>query len=167
MERSNNGIKDPLRKDAPLFSLADQKPELLSDAGYKQLTTEEKARICNGAGAAGRWISSFIPNTMYGLDCIEAFDIHDYDYHVGITRADKDRADRRMLDNLLILINHAGGLLAWLRRRRAMKYYEAVHQFGDSAFFHKGNDDYGRGMQSQTAKIGNRAAAAQGRNRNA
>jgi hypothetical protein len=166
MDRSINGIKDQLRKEAPPFTRADQKPELLSDAGYKQLTDEEKARICNGAGATGRWISSFIPNTMYGLDCVEAFNIHDYDYHVGITRADKDRADRRMLDNLLILINHAGGLLAWLRRRRAMKYYEAVVTFGDDAFFSKGGD-HGRDLQLEAAKIGTRAAATQGRDRHA
>jgi hypothetical protein len=144
--------------DATLFKPG-QKPELLADVDYKRLTAAEKARICNGAGAAGRWISCLIPNTMYGLDCVEAFNIHDYDYYVGITRDDKDRADRRMLDNLLILINNAGGLLQWLRRGRALKYYEAVHQFGDDAFFSKGGT-HGRSLQPETAKIGNRTEKA-------
>lgn len=110
-------------------------PRLISSLGYKNILPEEKARICNGAGAAGKWISSFIPNTMYGLDCTEAFDIHDYDYEVGVSGADKDRADRNLLSNLLTLIDHRGGMLRFLRHRRAMKYYEAVREFGDEAFF--------------------------------
>ncbi|MGZ4994168.1 MAG: hypothetical protein ACXWFG_06830 [Methylobacter sp.] len=110
-------------------------PSLISSWGYKNITPEEKALICNGAGAAGKWISSIIPNTMYGLDCIEAFNIHDYDYDVGVSRADKDRADRNLLNNLLTLINHKGGLLMLPRQWRAMKYYEAVQLLGDEAFF--------------------------------
>lgn len=127
-----NGIKEAvMHKDVPQFNL-------LSTVGYKYLAPAEKAKICNGAGAAGRWISSIIPNTMYGLDCVEAFNIHDYDYDVGVSRYDKDSADRRLLDNLMIIINHAGGWRQWIRRRRAMKYYEAVVMFGDDAFFSKG-----------------------------
>jgi hypothetical protein len=117
---------------------ADQRksgPGLISSWAYKNITPEEKARICNGAGAAGNWISSIIPNTMYGLDCTEAFNIHDYDYDVGVSQADKDRADRNLLNNLLTLINHQGGWLMLPRQWRAMKYYEAVQLLGDEAFF--------------------------------
>ncbi len=122
--------------------LTADKNGLVSCHAYKQLTDDEKAQICNGAGAAGQWISSFIPNTMYGLDCTEAFNIHDYDYYAGITQDDKNQADARLFDNLILLINNAGGILQWLRRRRAMKYYEAVHHAGDDAFF-KGDKDNG------------------------
>lgn len=111
------------------------KPELLSTAEYKNLTDVQKVFICNGAGAADQWISSFIPNTMYGLDCEEVFNIHDFDYYYGKSWADKHLADARMLTNLLRLINWKGGLLGFLRRRRAMKYYEAVHVGGDDAFW--------------------------------
>lgn len=111
------------------------RPRLISSWGYKNITPAEKAQICNGAGSAGRWISALIPNTMYGLDCIEAFDIHDYDYTVGVSRGDKCRADRNLLINLLALIDHSGGWLQPLRHRRALKYYEAVSLFGDDAFF--------------------------------
>jgi len=106
---------------------------------YKQLTPELKAQICNGAGAAGQWISSFIPNTMYGLDVEEVFNIHDFDYHVGLTLEDKNNADRRMLRNMFAVINAEKGFfgksLGFLRRRRALKYYEAVHLHGGEAFF--------------------------------
>jgi len=105
---------------------------------YTHLSTEQKARICNGAGAAGRWISSIIPNTLYGLDCVEAFNIHDFDYFVGVTQQDKDEADTRMLFNLLTLINQTGGFWGWFRKRRAWKCYYAVHLAGDEAFFNKG-----------------------------
>ena len=108
---------------------------LLSCYAYQHLSDDDKARICNGAGAAGQAISHFIPNSLYFLDCTEVFNIHDFDYYRGKTQKDKDEADRRMLDNLLILINRAGGPLKWLRRRRALKYYEAVHELGDEAFF--------------------------------
>ncbi|MEE7625440.1 hypothetical protein V3O24_04640 [Methylobacter sp. Wu8] len=110
-------------------------PVLISSWGYKNLLPEEKAKICNGAGVAGKWISSIIPNTLYGLDCSEAFNIHDYDYNVGASRADKDRADRNLLNNLLTLINHQGGWLMLPRQWRAMKYYNAVQLLGDEAFY--------------------------------
>lgn len=108
---------------------------LSSSWAYRNITPEEKALICNGAGAAGRWISSLIPNTMYGLDCLEAFNIHDYEYHMGVSRGDKCRADRNLLINLLSLIEDRGGWLQLLRHRRALKYYEAVQLLGDDAFF--------------------------------
>lgn len=106
---------------------------------YKQLHPHDKAQICNGAGAAGQWISSFIPNTMYGLDVTEVFNIHDFDYYIGDNLLDKQVADSRMFRNLCVVINAQEGWwnksLAFLRRRRALKYYEAVLLEGDEAFF--------------------------------
>ena len=49
--------------------------------GYYGLSVEDKQSICNGAGAAGDWRSKFIPNTLYGLDCTEVFNIHDFRYN--------------------------------------------------------------------------------------
>ena len=113
-----------------------KKPVVLeSSPAYKAMSPAMKAKIVNGAGAAGQWISCFIPNTMYGLDVEEVFNIHDFDYHVGRSWADKEQADTRMLRNLLKVINHKGGILGFLRRRRALKYYEAVHVGGDDAFW--------------------------------
>lgn len=105
------------------------------DYRYLKLSPEEKARIVNGAGAAGAWYNFLIPNRMYGLDLTEVFNIHDYDYHVGVTLEDKKQADKRFLNNMFSVINCTGGCLAWLRRRRALKYYEAVKLGGEKAFF--------------------------------
>ena len=105
--------------------------QLRTFQGYHSLTLKEKNEICNGAGAAGDWRSAFIPNTLYGLDCTEVFNLHDYAYHVG---TDKELADMQMLINLNILIGQAGGWLTYLRRVRSVAYYMAVHNFGDEAF---------------------------------
>lgn len=116
------------------------KVSLIAPDGYYKLTPEEKASICNGAGAKG---GIKVPNTMYGLDLTEAFNIHDYGYYVGATNADKRNEDRRMLSNCLIIINSAKGwfnrMLAPLRRRRALKYYEAVYYLGKKAFLAEKN----------------------------
>jgi len=104
--------------------------------GYSSLTTEQKEGICNGAGAAGVWYSRFIPNTLYGLDCTDVFDIHDYGYWAGKTLYERDSIDLDLLRNLTIKINAQSNskILASLRRRRALKYYVAVLYGGKDAY---------------------------------
>ena len=109
--------------------------ELYLPSGYSELTPEEKAKLCNGMGAKNSLISRWIPNTMYGLDVEEAGNIHDYMYHVGRTWQDKEFADDKFRWNMFELIDNKGGWLASFRRRRALKYYEAVLYFGDDAFW--------------------------------
>lgn len=109
--------------------------KLFSPPEYWQLTQEAKDRICNGMGAKDSALAKLIPNKRYGLDVTEAGNIHDYMYHVGLDLADKEEADRVFLNNLIRIINKQGGWLAFFRRRRALKYYEAVHHFGGPAFW--------------------------------
>ena len=108
---------------------------LKAHPAYYELSPEEKAEICNGMGAKDSLLAKLIPNTMYCLDVSEAGNRHDLRYHIGQTEEDKREADREFLDNLLIIINNYGGWLAWLRRRRALKYYEAVYYKGHEAFW--------------------------------
>lgn len=58
-----------------------------------------------------------------------------YAYHVGTTLQDKREADRVFLNNMLRIIgaNTHFKPLAWLRTRRAYKYYWAVDNFGGPA----------------------------------
>ena len=107
---------------------------LISTPGYKALSPAAKAEICNGCGSAKAKFD-FIPDTIYGLIITEACDIHDYDYHVGETEEDRQAADLRFLNNLMIIVNMKGGWLRWFRRRRALKYYEAVRELGSDAFW--------------------------------
>lgn len=103
--------------------------------GYDELTPKQKAEICNGMGAKDSFLAKLIPDTIYGLDVSEAGNRHDFRYEVGQTEEDKRLADRGFWEDLLTIINNHGGWLAWLRRRRALKYYEAVHYYGDEAFW--------------------------------
>ncbi len=110
------------------------KYDLWAPPEYWLLSNVERLCICNGCGSSQAKFD-FIPDTMYLLNISEACDIHDYMYHVGITEEDKMEADRRFLSNLLRIINTAGGFLRWFRRRRALKYYEAVVELGGPAFW--------------------------------
>ena len=92
--------------------------------------------ICNGCGSAQAKFD-FVPDSVYGLSIKPACFIHDWDYHHGKTASDKRRADIRLLDNTLMIIDmgSANGFMKWIRRRRAYKYYDAVASFGGKAFW--------------------------------
>ena len=105
--------------------------------GFDGLTKEQKALICNGAGPAGDWRAKLIPDTMWGLSLLEAFDRHDYGYNIGKTLDDKWDADIDFLVNCVILILQAKSniFLTYMRMARALKYFLAVHFKGGDAFF--------------------------------
>ncbi len=100
--------------------------------GFLNLSPELKSEVCNGAGAKD---GIKVPNTMWGLDCIEAFNPHDFEYWMGETEEDKRIADRRMIVNLIIIIVNYGGWLMAPRLYRAMTYFIAVAKFGKKAFY--------------------------------
>lgn len=101
---------------------------------YWSLAPETKKEICNGCGSAHAKFD-FVPMYIYFLCITDACNIHDYMYHVGETLADKEEADRVFLNNMLRLIEAGTGWLKIFRRRRALKYYEAVTAFGGPAFW--------------------------------
>lgn len=109
--------------------------KLFSPPGYKTASVEELAEICNGCGAADSKFD-FVPDTIWGLKITEVCNIHDYMYHYGRSLEDKEEADRVMLNNSLRLIEaQSNRFMKPLRRRRALKYYEAVTSFGAPAFW--------------------------------
>lgn len=105
---------------------------------YWDLSEKTRQLLSNGCGTDG-WKGKLVPESMYGLNISAACDIHDYMYLIGETQVDKEEADRVFLNNLLRIIENRGGWLAWFRRRRALKYYEAVEQFGGPAFWNEKN----------------------------
>jgi hypothetical protein len=102
---------------------------------YLEMTASALDEICNGCGPAG-WKWDIVPDTLYGLSITNACNIHDFMYHFGETKDDKNVSDTVFLDNMNTLISNAKSnrILTWLRRRRAKKYYWAVSKFGDDAF---------------------------------
>lgn len=113
-------------------------PHLDADPSYHAATYSKKLSVCNGCGSANAKFD-FVPDNIWGLKIKPACDIHDWDYHIGKTIEDKNRGDRRFLNNCLRLIeaqtSWIGKRLKPLRRRRALKYYEAVVYLGGPAFW--------------------------------
>ena len=108
---------------------------LTAPDGFLDTPTDELLEICNGCGAAESTFD-FIPDSMWGLCICVICDIHDFGYFTGKTIKDKDREDDRMLMNLINYIEKYSGnwISRMFRRRRALKYYEAVVAFGKEAF---------------------------------
>ncbi len=112
---------------------------LFSPASFLTSTGKQLKEICNGCGAAGSWFRP--PEKIYGTLIVQACHIHDFMYNEGRTIEDKDEADRVMLNNMIRLIERDSGKWykpTFLQRRRALKYYLAVKNFGGPAFW-KGN----------------------------
>ena len=115
----------PYTKESALWA-----PQSYLDASPKQLK-----EACNGCGTEG-WKGDLVPETIWGLNINECCCIHDWMYNEGTTPKDKERADTTFLNNMLRLVNQSDWwILRLLRRRRALKYYEAVNQFGGPAFY--------------------------------
>lgn len=117
------------------------KATLYAPPGYISASTEVREKVVNGCGRDG-WKGQLVPDRIWWLEIEEACNIHDWMYAAGETLADKQEADRVLLNNLLRLIDAAGGpwWLQWLRRQRASKYYDAVAMFGGPAFWDNKND---------------------------
>jgi len=117
-------------------------PLLYAPESYVSAPPEVRAAVANGCGPGG-WKVDIVPDTIWGLDISAACNIHDWMYAAGTTIADKDEADRVLLNNMLRLIEAAGGwrILRALRRHRARIYYEAVRHFGGPAFWAGKNRD--------------------------
>lgn len=109
---------------------------LFAPATYVAASPTIRDAVVNGCGTSG-WKGALVPETLWGLSVTPACNIHDWMYAIGSTIAEKEEADRVFLNNMLRLIEVAGGiwLLQRLRRHRAWVYYQAVHRFGGPAFW--------------------------------
>jgi len=101
---------------------------------YLDATDAKRDEICNGCGAANAKFD-FVPDTIYGLNINAACNPHDWAYYKGDTWSDKFIADLCFLNNILILVTRKAGWLRWPRYKRALKYWIAVHEKGDAAFW--------------------------------
>jgi len=113
--------------------------QLYAPKSYWHASDAERNRVCNGCGTKGLggWL---VPDTLYGLNIEICCDIHDWMYCEGSSVADKERADRTFLNNMLRLIEAKSfWMLLPLRRYRAMLYYSAVCDFGGPAFWNGKN----------------------------
>jgi hypothetical protein len=110
--------------------------KLYAPKEYWDASDEEREANCNGCGSELDLSGTLVPNTMYGLNVIQACCIHDWMYAKGQTLADKLFADCMFLFNLVIIILNSSGLLLKIPRLlRATKYFIAVVRYGETSFF--------------------------------
>ena len=111
------------------------KKYIYAPPGYWTISPAEKARICNGCGAAGK--RDYIPDSIFGLDISEICNIHDYMYFCGKKLSDKRDADQAFLDNLITLIDieTKHWIVRIFQRWLALRYFRAVKYFGGPAFW--------------------------------
>lgn len=100
---------------------------LLAPESFWKATEEERHRVCNGCGSKGfGWL---IPDWFLGINFEPACNIHDWMYSESKTELDKSEADIVFLNNMMRLVDAAGGLFRWARVQRAWTYYHAVRDF--------------------------------------
>lgn len=127
-------MSDLFRKSALVRTVELVKSGVLeADPGFISTDLEALLFICNGCGAAGK--RDLIPDTMYGLYIGYACLIHDFDYNLGKTEADRRFADERFKRNLLKLIGMDSKLFWPARRIRVNTYYESVRICGEAPFW--------------------------------
>lgn len=99
---------------------------------YKNLTEKQKKEICNGCGPEK--LGWFIPDTLLGLDCTEACNIHDVMYAFGESEKDRKYADDVFLANVKSLVvqdtSFLGVLLKPLRLLLISRAYKILRKAG-------------------------------------
>jgi len=107
--------------------------KLYAPINYYKATPEQLSKVCNGCGAKN---GIKVPNTMWGLDISEACNRHDWMYSEGRSLADFYFANAVFIMNLAIIITTQGSKwLAPFRLARATKYFMAVQELGQDAFW--------------------------------
>lgn len=100
---------------------------------YWEASDEERKAVCNGCGAKG---GVKVPDTMWGLCIVIACHIHDWMFKEGKSLSDFYFANAVFIMNLAIIITSIGSKwLAPLRLARATKYFIAVQELGQDAFW--------------------------------
>jgi hypothetical protein len=116
-------------------------PDLLLPKIVSDLKAEQLADICNGCGPASMKFK-LIPDVLLGVSFRTACNGHDAMYHFGVDESDKEESDILFLGNMLRAVNrHYPGdgledrLLRKAARHAAYLYFEAVADWGKSAFY--------------------------------
>jgi len=99
-----------------------RRPERLR---FRHLTPAEKRIVCNGCGPKGGWVP--VPEFVF----TEACNHHDFNYWIGCTKAQRKKADKQFLKEMLL---EAGN--SYWYKTLAYIYYKAVRVAGGKCFYH-------------------------------
>ena len=107
--------------------------KLYTPFSYTEASCEELAKVCNGCGAKD---GMKFPGVMWGLSIVDACNIHDWMFHVGVTQGDFEFANNMFDHNLRMIIKaESNWFMRPLRLARADKYSYGVEKFGESAYW--------------------------------
>jgi len=110
--------------------------QLYAPVDYWPLSEQAKKDLNYDCGP-GKFGAIFVPSTMWFLNVKAACQIHDHMYREGKTKFDKWVADVTFLTNLNDIIEaKSWPVIREMRRYRAMSYFSAVRDGGDSSFWH-------------------------------
>jgi hypothetical protein len=129
----------------------DLSPRLVDDvelfAPVKYWDLDEACKAARGYDCGpGKFGAHFVPDTMWGLNVKAACQIHDHMYATGQTQFDKWVADVTFLTNLNDIIEaKSWPVVKEFRRYRAMSYFSAVRDGGNSSFW-KGKEKPNHGI---------------------
>lgn len=91
-------------------------------------------KICNGVGGEGSWLTPVLTWVYANYQASTA--IHDVDYHIGGSDADREQCDKRLLNNMLLEWADCHGWsrwfkkLAWRERGQITLAYHAIRAGG-------------------------------------
>ena len=100
-------------------------------------TLDELDKVCNGCGP--KKFGWLIPDVILGIDIGVACDAHDWDYNEGGDESDRLVADRRILKNMLAVIDayHLSKSVRIRCKMMAYQYFAGVRFFGWTCFNYK------------------------------
>jgi hypothetical protein len=96
---------------------------------YRDLTQEQKEKICNGCGSKGGFIKP--PNFIFKASCNH----HDFNYWRGNTKELKKKADKDFYNAMKLDIAEAAFYKKPFYHCWALTYYISVSMFGKKYFY--------------------------------
>lgn len=110
--------------------------ELAAPLSFCIADEDLRNEITGGCGPGGVG-DILVPDTLYFLSVRLACQIHDWCYGVWNDKKGFELSNNLFKNNMIRIIDQHGGnkLIKYLRKKRAYKYYLAVHYFGEPAFF--------------------------------
>lgn len=101
--------------------------ETIVYAAERGITSDELSLIVNGCSGGLSWFYGIAGRT---LTCESCCDIHDIDYQLGGTAAERKIADIRLRDCVATSVVNKGWLARLWAKTRAWVMYVAVRMFG-------------------------------------
>lgn len=109
-----------------------------SRPSYRDLTSDQKAALCNGVGSdwMPHWLRKLL-TLLSGWFFDEAsWCHHDFGYAVGYTEAHRLQYDQKFLAAMLRDADHLSGLKRMVAWQLAWIFYGTVRVFGSKSFYH-------------------------------